>query len=195
MPPPLLGTRPACGWPSPAVLAVTLGAGATLLPGDLLVWDAPLADPTGALPAPRNQSAVVVAPAQPTLPRVTVAGPDSVAACDEATLTASATLAQGGTFDWGCPTDGGLDALLRNQTQGPVATVPGTLLSAGRAYFISVRVRNRFGDLSEAFLRPLRLATAPSVLLSIVLPSPPYTRGGTLRLEASASLSRYPPVL
>jgi hypothetical protein len=186
----LLGARPRCSWTSTSTLAVTLGTGATLLPGNVLVFEASLADSSGTLIAPQNQSVVVKAPPQPMLPRVTIAGPDAVAACDTAVLTASATLAQGATFLWACTGDSAINALLQNQTNGPAASIPGAMLAPGRSYFVSVRVRNRFGDLSDAFVRPVTLAPAPSILLSIILPSPPYIRRRGLQLEASATLSR-----
>ena len=189
----LLGVKPGCGWRSLASLIVTLGAAATLVPGDQLVFAATLSDSSGMLVAPLNQSVIVAAPSKPLLPRVTIAGPDSIAACDSASLTASAALAPGGIFEWGCTSDSTIDSLLKNQTKGPTATVPGALLSPNRAYFISVRVQNRFGDVSDVFVRPLTLAMSPSVLPSIILPSPPYSRNLRLQLEADASPSSCAP--
>jgi hypothetical protein len=185
----LLGARPVCTWTSPSTLAAILGTGATLLPGNRLFFAAAIADSSETFVTTQNQSVIVSAPAQPILPRVTIAGPDAVSACDTAVLTASATLAQGATFLWACTSDNAINNLLQNQTKGPIANIPGALLSPGRSYFISVRVGNRFGDLSDVVVRSLLLAPSPSMLLSIILPSPPYIRKRGLQLDASAILS------
>lgn len=185
-PMPSLGTEPACGWKTSTALVVTLGVGATLVPGEQLILAAQIPDSAGQLISLINQSAFVAAPSQPLLPRVSISGPDAVAYCDTALLTASAALAQGGIFEWGCDGNMAINSLLQNQTMGPTVKIAGALLSPGRKYFISVRMRNRFGALSDAFVRPIALAAAPSVLLSIILPSPPYTRRLGLRLGAYA---------
>ena len=183
------GTFPGCGWSLPEVLTVVLGSGATILPGDLVELAVRLSDTTGKLISPAGLSAAVLMPRNPLLPRVTLSGPNSISVCDTAVITASAGVAQGATFEWVCASDVALDAILRNQTNGPVATIKGSLLSLGTTYIISVRAQNRFGIWSDTAVRSLSRSTVPAPLISVVLPPPPYLRSQSILVEAFTDLS------
>jgi hypothetical protein len=188
----LLGAEPGCGWSSQMNLIVTLGFGATIMPGDILALAIGLSDSAGELVPALNQSAVVAAPQIPLLPSVSFTGPDTVSKCDAAKLTAVASTAPGATFVWGCENDNGLDALIANQTVGPTVKIQGYQLAAGKSYFISVRARSRFGIVSSPAFRTLMRTESAQPLVTIKMPAPPYLRSSTMYLEAEGLASACP---
>ena len=185
----VLGALPSCGWSSQETLTIVLGNGATILSGDIIVLNVPVSDSSQAFLPLSGQSAIVTSPPQPLLPRVTLSGPDSVNLCDTVDITASAGMAQGATFVWGCASDTHLNALLRNQTTGSLLKVNGSLLIVGQTYLISVQAQNRFGIQSNVAVRSLVRATLPAALLSIVISPPPYYRSQSILLEAFTTWS------
>ena len=195
-----LGVSPVCTWATPAQLEVSLGSGATISPGDRLEASLAALDPPSTVTITRAadrlaETVSVSAPERPQLPRLVIAGPAEVGACDVAELTVSASASPGATFEWGCADDYRLNAFLLNASAGSAGTVsvPGAILDPGRTYLVSVRARPRFGSLSGQALHSLALSARAGPQLAIALPPPPLARSRRLLIEANLMLSACTP--
>ena len=123
-----LGTGAECVWRAPARLAVVLGRGATILPGErvrlLAGAGADVRSANGVSDAMAQQEVVVQVPAQPAAPTLLLTGPSEIGACDTAHFHASGNSPRPLTFAWSSRTHPALAANLSAVTGPEVATPP-----------------------------------------------------------------------
>lgn len=184
-----LGEAPKC-FVSGDALQVTLGGGATIMPGDglrVVLPDLRSADsvssPAGAL------RAIVDRPDAPTVPAITVMGPSGIGACDTATIEAAALSPRACTFKYSCTHDSMLDAWLKREDRTDLVLLPGSVLEPNAPYQVTVIATNFLGEASQPAVHSIAALSPLPILLQIQVPLPPFYTTQPPALDAIVSLS------
>ena len=186
-------SRASCVWTADGSLSVVLGAGASLIPGDNLVFDTCLTGADGRqLPYPLG--AIVAAPAIPTAPTISLNGPSSVDPCSPLELVATAYSPRDLVYMWSCTNDMEVDAILNLVSGSRLSFAAGTseLPITDKTYEIRVRAVDFIGTSSPwATLSVYKSARAsPQVQFSI--PIVQVILGQDVTLEGQAVFSLCP---
>jgi hypothetical protein len=188
-----LGSCASCVWGSDSDLAILLGAGATIAPGDPLAFAPCLVGADGVRPA-SLLSTVVAAPALVVAPNVRIDGPSAVDVCSGLEAVATADSPREVVYSWGCANDAALDAALRSVTGSRLILPAGApeLAFAGKTYVIRARATDFIGSRSAwATLAVLRLAR-PAPRIQFEAPVVLVRQGEDAVLVARAIFSACP---
>jgi hypothetical protein len=183
-----LGSAPSCIWTDNQNIVITLGVGATVVPGDVLTVSGHLSDVTRTAWNFEQQMTVISAPSQVQMPQISVSGPRAISKCDLALISAVASSSRN-TFFWECSNDDSLNAAISNFTDA-ILSIDGSALTSGKSYYISVKLRTFYGLWSPAVTHVLTSSASPVPTVTMVVPPPPFIRSADIYIEGVATFSR-----
>ena len=184
-----LGSGPSCTWTERDTLTISLGAGATLLPGDELGFIGLLLhSANGASSAAERSNATVRRPEYLQAPALRVVGANEIGVCDSAHIMAYVDSPRPLTFSWGSVSHPALDANLSSETSGHLE-LRGDALQSETTYVITGQGTTFLGAITDIFVHSLTVRSSPSPILAINLPPSPYLRTATTWMNAQATYS------
>ena len=186
-----LGDAPRCLWVTDEALSVYLGAGATVMPGDLVALRPGVLRSANRLSRPSNASAVIAAPPVLQALLVSLSGPATVDPCSDLTVAAHAPSPRPLSFAWRALNDDGLAAALAGLT-GPTLYLPsGTpdLATPGKSYLIGVRATSFLGVQSDEVVIAVTKLQRPAPRLTFTPSVLSVTRAESVRMRANALFS------
>ena len=131
-------------------MVVTLGNGATVTPGDALVFNhSALRSADGVSAVVPRTSLVVAAPVLAVAPVVSIRGHKAVGPCDTAVLTAAVSSTRPLVLHWACSNDASLNDVLQARSGLTVSLSPSDIKQRPFKYEISLVAVNFLGVSSD----------------------------------------------
>jgi hypothetical protein len=184
-----LGIGPSCVWIDPSTLGVLIGRDATIVPGDVLLFNASgiLTTLDGDSDTASAASLVVQAPISAEAPAITIDGPNVVGKCDTAVLKVGAASARPLTYEWSSLNNAALNTVLASVSTS-VVEIKASAMIVG-ANEISVQATSFLGAKSEKLTLTVSAMAIPPPILSMDLPPAPLRSSTELFFVAKAKFS------
>ena len=191
----VIGAGSECAFVAPRTIRVSLGSGASIQPGDIIVTLAEAVREAGANHYMPSFALEVLAPLDAVVPTAVITGPTTVGACDRLRLDGRESLGDQGrplAFEWGVGEAPRALVLAVAAQTGPTLDVDQALLRDGDSYVFTLKVTNFLQQRSDAQVTVTKSAAeVPAVTISGSLPSSSATLtfpyGVSVRLTAEAT--------